>query len=145
MVREIIFRGKRKDNGEWVEGSYMYANSRCWIVDNGARFDYGELDDCEEVDPQTVGQFVGLVDRKDRKIFEGDIVKDPGVAPQYPGVYVVEFDYGSFGLRNITDGAISITPFDDSEYYIDAFSIEVIGNIHDNPELLEVSYERNIV
>ena len=117
-MREILFRGKRKDCNDWEIGNFSaYSHSdgtkRCYI--NG--FEY-------EVYPETVGQYTGLTDKNGKKIFEGDIV-----AMGIVRAYEVKYDSGSFYM----DGtAIPIR-------HIDRF--EVIGNIHDNPELLKGGVE----
>ena len=112
-MREILFRGKCIGNGEWAKGSLViWGDGSCWI-------DSGSLTEpmaC--VIPKTVGQFTGLTDKNGTKIFEGDILALRTGRP-----HIVKFEDGGFVL---TDTAIPIRHADKL----------VIGNIHDNPELL---------
>ena len=125
-MREILFRGKRLDNGEWVKGYYIKATHH-WH-NNGIHEDWIAVDTIQNggwcnvrgkyaVIPETVGQYTGLTDKNGKKIFEGDIVIHPS------GTFVVKFLQGSFcfGLNDL---------------YPKHTRSEVIGNIHDNPELL---------
>ena len=129
MTREILFRGKRTDNGEWVEGFYSCVLDTHYIITG--RFDSltnGIINsEAYKVDPSTVGQFTGLTDRNGVKIFEGDIVR-------YGQRGKVEYNSGSaqftLNFTNSTYEGFDKIPFCDCE---------VLGNIHDNPELLEVS------
>lgn len=132
-MREILFRGKRTDNGEWVQGLPAdNINGRISKIDF-----YDGLTDCEiaEVIPETVGQFTGLTDKNGNKIFEGDIVtydKEYGGETREKGtVYWCE---GAFWVENVQD--------EEDSGLLGVFvnhQLEIIGNIHDNPELLEKS------
>lgn len=137
-MREILFRGKRIDNGEWVYGYYVKLydprhNRECHCIYTG----YAESD-CEdlfpdwyEVDRLFRGQYTGLIDKNGRKIFEGDILKG-----KFKN-YAVWFDnnekayvYGS----SYQGGYIhSFATYLSGDFK----PLEVIGNVHDNPELLE--------
>ena len=122
-MREILFRGKRICNGKMMFGSLFCCNDGdCYIVaDDFHRSHY-------RVEPETVGQFTGLTDKNGKKIFEGDIVEVNH--DTYPGARgEVFFRNGSFMLKKISD-VLSLYGF--------LPWCEVIGNIHDNPELLEV-------
>lgn len=135
-MRETLFTGKRVDNGEWVEGFYVFVpehhkpemSRKSYIVsvNNGLYF---------EVYPETVGQYIGVTDKNGKKIFEGNIIKDK----ELPRIYMIDFHekflhyslfYYDKELKNIY--YCGIVHKNDGE------SIEVIGNIHDNPELLEM-------
>ena len=141
-MREILFRGKRTDNGEWVYGYYTkaryYLNEKEMHVifaPDGEAFPRCEFSEYEEVDPETVCQFTGLCDKNGRKIFEGDIVvfADFFTYEIHRGV-VYWCDFAFWFDCTETEG-------DEGMYslaYISANIIEVIGNIYDNPELLEV-------
>lgn len=139
-MRDIIFRGKRTDNGEWVEGVYYKQDefygvereehyiitSRC-AIENDLGLEY------YEVDPETVGQFTGFKDRNGKRIFEGDIIHTKefnimGVS-RLAHNYEVVFKYGCFMLSKKRRTTHGVAVWHDIG--------EVIGNIHDNPELLE--------
>ncbi len=127
MNREILFRGKRTDNGEWTHGYLFRIWEKayiCWGTVNG-------VPGMKEVDPETVGQYAGIRTYKNsRKIFEGDIIK---VNDFWTGVVVWEFNDTSF----------EVEPNDEMEVMeclgvvVNGNKVEVIGNIFDNPELLE--------
>lgn len=126
MNREILFRGKRVDNGEWVEGYYCptpFSRFPC----KPSIYAVATINDHWrgiEVIFETVGQFTGLTDKNDAKIFEGDILKFRS------GIYSVEWDneHSKFLQR---DGQFS------RELHIWIAKSEIVGNIHDNPELLK--------
>lgn len=152
-MREILFRGKRKDNGKWVEGyiyehqpplqcivpeNYVPEQSR-WYIVNTAFADWHMPREVEfiEIDPATVGQYTELTDKKGKKIFEGDIVLFDYIGPNrgVHGKAAVAFNNGKFGV---------FWGWHQEFVTLDGFSnttLEVIGNIHDNPELLEVRDE----
>ena len=149
-MREILFRGKRCDNGEWVQGFYVRAEHhwhkhgvhKDWIVcgasANGGWF---ALHNKYAVKAETVGQFTGLTDKNGRKVFEGDILHQyRKYRDEYYGECVVE--YGAFNC-SCCDGVYGwyldggdIRDFGTDEYGNGA-EYEVCGNIHDNPENLE--------
>ena len=140
-MREILFRGKRTDNGEWVYG--YYTKARYYLNDkemhvifapDGEAFPRCEFSDYEEVDPETVCQYTGLTDKNGRKIFEGDIVEGNS---EY---FTFTHPYG----KVVYDGGQYLISFDDVLEDIEclgawANDVEIIGNIYDNPELLEGS------
>ena len=142
-MREILFRGKRKDNGKWVEGAFLHLNvGRDFICDGTVWI--GTLQPVKyEVDPETVGQFTGLTDKNGKKIFEGDIVRyvnpDEDVITgrvsygehSYSGTHEVGF----YVEWQKPEWAMYLR--DDLGFWTNFREIEVIGNIHDNPELLE--------
>ena len=133
-MREILFRGKTH-KGEWLYGSLEIKYG--WRIIEGERqIDHRICDvndKCENVDPTTIGQYTGLTDKNGKKIFEGDIVAG---AVHWLGRMkngVVTFRDGSFGLIWYRGDIEQFNPFTSMcnvEY-------EVIGNIHDNPELLK--------
>lgn len=127
-MREILFRGKRKDNGELV-----YGNSVLFFKETTKI--YGELVQWREIEviPETVGQFTGLTDKNGKKIFEGDIVKSC-YACEKEKTLVVEFksSRGGFFPYACGDGCGCC-----EEDTYSPENTEVIGNVYDNKELLE--------
>ena len=149
--REILFRGKRVDNGEWVYGLLWKKrpnNSRDIFISF-----YDDDNDStkeERVFDLTIGQYTGLKDKNGKKIFEGDIVKFQryvNASTDYD-VGVIRFgNYKQFdNFKNIKHKhqGFYIEWFKDDiaknmkKRSIDYENLEVIGNVHDNPELLEV-------
>ena len=125
-MREILFRGK-KQNGELLQGDLVHYGDKILIFSENAQ----NSPDYYEVEPETVGQFTGITDKNYFKIFEGDIVK---ANFPYAKTGFVEFDKKrcSFYVKP-TDGFAAY----DKGYKMNANKLEVIGNIHGNPELLK--------
>ena len=132
-MREILFRGKRLDNGEWVEGWYdMYQFWR-WPVKTSIIPSEEAKDGHYEhvqVDTSTVGQYIGLNDKNGKRIFEGDIIKRFWLGAEI--IYCVRYDGENAHFIGEELNKSGFTTFDgDGEMF------EVIGNIHDKPEFLK--------
>ena len=136
-MREILYKAKRLDNGEWVEGNLIYSNTKSFIVcayetlcNDGENTDFYATE-WYEVDPKTICRYTGLTDKNGNKIWENDrVVKadEPEISGTvkfglYKGFYIVWS--GSCAYRQ------------DICYWANDGLIEVIGNICDNKELLE--------
>lgn len=129
-MREIIFRGQRKDNKEWVEGCYEYGYNQdkdfihgIFVVDHTQKEVYWH-----EVIPETVGQYTGLKDKNGKMIFEGDVVTN---GKGYKGRITWYTEHCAFMIYSITENKVYWL------YDSDLSELETIGNIHSNPELLE--------
>ena len=139
-----LYRGKRAKNGSWVEGPLLFVEGEPAIFDindpeRSAVWSYGDarLWGALPVIPETVGQFTGMPDKKGKLIFEGDIVRiDDNVKKTFPQVEDgdVRFSRGCFFVGSYGDILRSLDVIAD---YRGVFRGEVIGNIHDNPELLK--------
>lgn len=133
MGNRILFRGKRLDTGEWVEGGYYqepYTDNVYITFWNS--FGLGFMDACQVV-RDTVGQYTGLTDKNGKRIFEGDIVHC--VARLDEANCVVIFEDGEFRLVPERNYKTYVTGA--GFHALRCFEKEVIGNIHDNPELME--------
>ena len=134
-MREILFRGKRTDNGEWVEGDLLqvkYYNKRTEY----SIMPQTPVSSAVPVISETVGQFTGLTDKNGKRIFEGDICKFKHLGDANVGQIVFNYStatfvmcfsiiVGAYGEKAVRRMLLSV--FDD---------IEIIGNINDSPELL---------
>ena len=123
-MREILFKAKRVDNGKWVKGNLFVENERFEIT-RGTCNGVGIESVC--VDPETISQYTGLCDKNGRKIWENDIVDMNRKGCGFKRIEKVFYEEGAFS-------PISVHGW---ECVPDADEIEVIGNIFDNPELLE--------
>lgn len=150
-MQYILFRGKRVDNGKWVEGNYYESKiSGCFILSPKIKVrekDGVVINDSFEVAkviPETVGQYTGLTDKNGKKIFDGDIISAITLDTGNEQRAVVCF--GNFIDENNGDEYIGFfIDFDGVKTTITQLAmeecknrIEVIGNIYDNPELLKV-------
>ncbi|MBR2304036.1 MAG: hypothetical protein IJ871_02725 [Ruminococcus sp.] len=126
-MREILFRGKREDNGKWVYGYYVKlpdaAGSVCFMHVPASNPD--ERNTAHYVALETVGQFTGLTDKNGVKIFEGDIVRLWGNGNNLKGV--VEYSEAVWWVRLKECRTYLLDLYDESV---------IIGNIYDNPELI---------
>lgn len=131
-MREILFRGKRDDTGEWIEGDLRQDKDLGTSYILG--WDYYEEDwefqrepfECEVI-PESVGQYTGLTDKNGTKIFEGDVVN---ILTENNEIGIVKYDEGGFEVE--ADGFVI-----DFKQNIDGTDVEVIGNIYDDPKPLK--------
>ena len=135
-MREILFRGKRTDNGKWVEGEMLHdMQDRPHLYWKTPKELPIVFSNHAIVDPGTLGQFTGLTDRNGVKIFEGDIVKHY-FNYHIPSAYSVGQIFWNAKKCRWSRTAT------DCDYFPEVWSstskdYEVIGNIHDNPELVQ--------
>lgn len=128
-MREILFRGKRIANGEWVQGyicRYGWTGKeKDYIIP-----DYASALYTAEIDPETIGQYTGLTDVNGRKIFEGDIVIFDYIDYEDErGVVQWDSDIAKFIIT------FSTFTIDFDNVY--GRELEVVGNVYDNPEMME--------
>jgi uncharacterized phage protein (TIGR01671 family) len=131
-MREILFRAKRKDNGEWVYGDLL-KNIDCIKIREREK-DITRIAKSYEVISETVGQYTGLKDINGKKIFEGDIVKLITKGARNHSIYQLFYDVET-GQLLMKNGEM----IEDCENFYGKLAITntgVIGNIHDNKELL---------
>ena len=142
-MRDILFKAKRIDNGEWVEGAYFpkskYPTKKnrtlIWVWQIGKFYcDYNCGYSPYEVDEKTICQYTGLKDKNDKKIFEGDLIllMDRWYCAVEYDVENARFILNGEYVKNEDEDEVTHSSF--APYYQN--EIEVVGNIFDNPELL---------
>ena len=149
-MREILFRGKDPETGTWYEGFYMALSDTtyCFRGDYDAHPDntkhyivFDRMTDWglsnqhlrADADPSTVGQYTGLKDKNGKRIFEGDIVKTSDIT--HEGVIQIPGKSFEIAMRK---GCWVMVAWEDWDFLeTNRECIQVIGNIHDNPELLK--------
>lgn len=132
--RENLFRGKRKKDGKWVEGYYVFQDVEVGDKETHhfilTHDEFGFL--WHEVDPATIGQYTGMTGENGTRIFEGDIVHVYDAMVQYSAPFH-EYE----GCVDHFCGSFRVNCGDHTHYRWADYEVTVIGNIHDNPELLE--------
>ena len=143
MSKDILYKAKRVDNGEWVCGLPIYKNyirvftEHEFEDEDGKKVKYSTTKDYQ-VDPKTMSEFTGLIDKNKNKIFEHDIVdyEDYPASDYYRETIIV-----NRGVIEFEDGAFFVTNREtvemDDLVYNGVMECSVVGNIFDNPELLE--------
>ena len=142
-MREILFRGKRLQGGEWVEGYFFKSDINKRARESGKATliftpdcdTFIMVPECHNsfmVVSDTVGQYTGLLDKNGKRIFEGDIAKV--LQGKDKDIAYVGFENGAFMLYPKTGNIYERTLW---SYWYNDWDVEVVGNITDNPELLE--------
>jgi uncharacterized phage protein (TIGR01671 family) len=132
-MRTIKFRGKASHDGEWLYGDLIniYGDYHILGEDDMREDGHHITQDSDRptwVEPDTIGQFTGLLDKNGKEIYEGDIL-------QYrKSIFSVSYEYSHLGSFSLVQEGFFAGRFGD---LTEPFYCEVIGNIHDNPELLE--------
>lgn len=135
-MREILFRGKRTDTGEWVKGLLARKCGKWYISNSGDPFAYN-------IKPKTICQYTGLKDKNGRKIWEGDIVKTFADEEEWCISKIIFVDT-SLGCGWHTTDIKSLSQYNNKLFEgvsfgsEDSKGVKVVGNVFDNPELLEV-------
>lgn len=139
MNREILFRGKSIGTGGWLYGHLfnyggITAPRNMLCISVCVPTSRREAFNLYAVHPDTIGQYTGLKDKNGNKIFEGDIVAENG---GILGSIVLSLRYGVSILKNSTTWSLRNFCIDSDFDFGTLINIEVVGNIHDNPELLK--------
>ena len=131
-MREIKFRGKRLDNGEWIEGDLLRMLDHWFIFPNPAP----EGIDKYAVDPATVGQYTGLKDKNGKEIYEGDVIRSP-LSEDKTRPHRIFYHTGNAAFMGALVDRKELCYLRLDQDWIYKFGKEVIDNIHDNPEFLK--------
>ena len=126
-MREILFRGKRADNGEWIFGICLNENHI------GIFHDDTEEEDCNievfQITPKTIGQYIGLTNKNGKRIFEGDILSYRGKKASVS--FITHYGIPCFTTGIGSGSSTAFHPYKITEQHV------IIGNIYDNPDLLD--------
>lgn len=137
-MRELKFRGKRLDNGEWAYGYLVELFTEVgerYVIDACRHFDRDNYSlDAVEVDPQTVGEYTGLKDENGKEIYEGDILSSEYPVKGKRNCHPVVWGSGRWEVDHIVNDCCRAWRGDLNGHHA---SEEVIGNIYENPELLK--------
>lgn len=131
-MREIKYRGKRLDNGEWIEGDLLRMNGHWFIFPDPAP----EGIDKYAVDPATVGEFTGLKDKNGKEIYEGDVIRSP-LSEDKTRPHRIFYHTGNAAFMGALVDRKELCYLRLDQDWIYKFGKEVISNIHDNPEFLK--------
>ena len=135
-MREILFHGKRVDNGEWVEGDLLQTRYHSGHIEYQI-MPQTPVSSAVPVLPETIGQFTGLADKNGVRIFEGDICRFKRFNDIHVGEIVFNVTTASFIMRYQSIVGAYGEKATQKMLLSVCDDIEVIGNIHDNPELME--------
>lgn len=134
-MREILFRGKRVDNKEWVYGDLIHTRGGHPLI--CARHDFGSAVDGVEVDYNTLCQYTGMIDKNGNKIFEDDILENHHLSEDVAR-HKVKFEVGmGCYVAILLIGPLAGFFFPFGQSWIENYDKVIVGNIHDNPDLLK--------
>ena len=144
-MREVLFRGKRKDTYEWIEGAYCFDGRKHYILE----FTCEQIVNWHEVYAETVGQFTGLCDKNGKRIFEGDLLKVVSMLDDKKFQFcVVGYGcfqpYGSHGIYEMVGFYLywvsdteQYQKYPNLDFWLKVREAVCIGNIHENPDFLK--------
>lgn len=143
-MREILFRAKRIDNGEWVEGYFVIGK---WYLDEKERYailptdlcfyPHCEINEWIEIDPETLCQYTGLKDKNSNRIWENDIVRCNRREKEAKYKVVWDKTYADFRIEKLNGLGIMPICIEEGNAPVFGRHYECIGNTFDNPELLK--------
>ena len=145
-MRTIKFRGKASHSGEWLYGDLINIHGEYHIFGEDDMREDGhhvtqDSDRPTWVEPDTIGQFTGLYDKNGKEIYEGDIVRHPYINPIFGGFFTSENEEDNPTSEVVFNESDFTLRFHDIHSYLCEFVrknvAEVVGNVHDNPELLD--------
>lgn len=132
IMRDVKFRGQSKQTGAWLYGSLIRRGERCFILPFTGKMRAADT----EVIPATVGQYTGLKDRKGIAIYEGDVIRSP-LSEDKTRPHRIFYHTGNAAFMGALVDRKELCYLRLDQDWIYKFGKEVIGNIHDNPELLK--------